>query len=114
MKSEQLMQIFSDNLAALRDTLSQKSGAGVHRRTGVAPATVNFMISGKHAAHLGTIAKLADGFKVPPWVLLHPNGLELIKDKRLATVMEQFASASDEGRAAICRTAEIEAHYSKE
>lgn len=86
-----------------------KSAPDVWKRTGISKAQINNLLNGTHSATLGTLRKLADGFKVPAWALVHPDGLRLCKDKDAARVLDYYFSSTPTGRLVILQVAQGQA-----
>lgn len=105
--------ILAANLKALMEANKLTSGYDVERRTGVSKAAVNNILAGRHAATIETVAKLAQGFRVPAWSLLYPGGLALAEIPGMALLMESYSDSDTEGRQVILRVAESQAKFER-
>lgn len=107
-----------DTLAInLRELLAahEMSGPELARRAKVDIKTVNNMVNGRYDPRPEKVDQVAEVFGMLGWQLLVsdlPMSL-LRKDGRLADLIRNYGSASDDGRESITRVAEMAARNNK-
>lgn len=105
----------SETLARNLNFLMDKHGYSekeMERSSKVSGKTINNMRNAKHKATIENTDKVASVFGLHGWQLIIPGLPEhLVESKALSAVVENYAAADDEGRAAIEHVAEREAAY---
>lgn len=104
-----LTKVLSDNLKALMKRDGLRSAPEVYKKTGVSKAQVNNLLNETHAATLDTLEKLAKGFRVPPWALIHPAGNGLYTDSGAAELLDYYGLSTQNGRSVILNVAKGQA-----
>ena len=113
MKTEDIIQILSDNLKALKEEQNLKSGLDVEKQTGISKAQVNNLIAKKHAATIATLVEFSNGFDVPPWALIHENGPVLYRHPGLLQLIDYFSNTTSGGQKLILGVAESQPHQKR-
>jgi|ERR1700733_2531707 len=84
-------------------------------RAGINPKTINNLINLRHDPGLSTIENIARVFGLAAWQLLRPGGAEDLKaGAPIDQLLRNYLAASDRGREAIARLAQLEANANKQ
>lgn len=107
------LKTVADNLQRYMEAngLEQKD---VAKKTGVPRRTVNHVLQAKPDSNttLKTVEMIADGLGIAIWHLLVPNlAVELMKNKALDKLIDNYSAAEPEGRSYIERVSTKEAGY---
>lgn len=112
MRTKDLVKLFAKNIEQMIEAHDLKSNREVQDRTSVSKGQVYNVRKEYNAATLRSVARFSEGFGVPPWSLLHPNGLDIYKDPRLATLIDAYSKASEDAKGVILSVAETQSRYS--
>lgn len=109
------MLTLANNVAKLMQDRGDTQ-ASVAERGGISQRAVGYLLTyGKtheQQPTLRTVDGLSRAFDIPVWMLFIPDlPLDLLKSKRVATLVENYRDAPEDGRANINRVAESEVRY---
>ena len=98
------MLLDAEEIGMTKEHLSRKSGVSVRM--------INYILKKDRAPTIDVIDNIASAFHLTAWELLTPNlDVSLVKSRRLEKLVNNYASASIEGRTFIDHVAEKEAIY---
>jgi len=113
-------KIFADNFKRITQKLAKDghtSQTALAKKLGVSQKTIsniNIQIEEGRQIRLDTIQTIANSLKIDMWKLFVPNiPVDLLLNKELNKVIENYISAPPESQEYIKRVAEKEASYSK-
>lgn len=106
-------EILAANLTRLMEIHGLKTQNDVARFARVSQTMVGNILRMQQGPTVDFMQELANGFKIPLWVLLGPAEF-LDSGERLETLVSAFVRSSQEGQKTILRVADVEAQSERQ